>query len=85
MPRPGRFTPGKDPVPIVYEAGWVPDAVWTGAKNFAQTGIRSPERPASSESLHRLTYPGPVHYIWSQIYHICGPYDDKTTSLHGGV
>jgi hypothetical protein len=21
-PRPGRFTPGKDPVPIVQEAGW---------------------------------------------------------------
>jgi hypothetical protein len=23
-PRPGRFTPGKDPVPIVHEAGWTP-------------------------------------------------------------
>jgi hypothetical protein len=23
-PRPGRFTPGKDPVPIVQEAGWAP-------------------------------------------------------------
>jgi hypothetical protein len=28
-PRPGRFTPGKDPVPIVQEAGWVPGPVWT--------------------------------------------------------
>jgi len=23
-PPPGRFTPGKDPVPTVYEAGWAP-------------------------------------------------------------
>ena len=34
-PRPGRFTPGKDPVPIVYEAGWAPGLVWTGAENLA--------------------------------------------------
>jgi hypothetical protein len=30
-PRPGRFTPGKDPVPFVQEAGWVPGPVWTGS------------------------------------------------------
>jgi hypothetical protein len=28
-PRPGRFTPGKDLVPIVQEAGWSPWPVWT--------------------------------------------------------
>jgi hypothetical protein len=38
-PRPGRFTPGKDPVSIVQEAGWAPGPVWTGAKNLAPTGI----------------------------------------------
>jgi hypothetical protein len=31
-PRPGRFTPGKDPVPIVQEAGWAPGSVWTCAE-----------------------------------------------------
>jgi hypothetical protein len=31
-PRPGRFTPGKDPVPIVQEAGWAPGPVWTWRK-----------------------------------------------------
>ena len=31
-PRPGRFTPGKDPVPIVQEAVWAPGPVWTDAK-----------------------------------------------------
>jgi hypothetical protein len=55
--RPGRFTPGKDPVPIVQEAGWVPGPVWTCAKNLVPTGIRSPDRPARSQSLHRLSNP----------------------------
>ena len=31
-PRPDRFTPGKDPVPIVQEAGWDPGPVWTGVE-----------------------------------------------------
>ena len=55
-PRP-LFTPGKDPVPIVQEAGWVPEPVWTGAENLAPAGIRSPDRPARSQSLYRLSYP----------------------------
>ena len=59
-PRPGRFIPWKDPVPIVQEAGWVPEPVWTGAENLPPpTGIRSPDRPALSESLYRLSYRGP--------------------------
>jgi len=33
------FTPRKDPVPIVQEAGWAPGLVWTGAENLAPTGI----------------------------------------------
>ena len=45
-PRPGRLTPGKDPVSIVQEAEWVPGPVWTGAENLASTGIGSPDRPA---------------------------------------
>jgi hypothetical protein len=40
-PRPGRFTPGKEPIPIVQEAWWAPGLVWTCAKNLAPTGIRS--------------------------------------------
>jgi hypothetical protein len=57
-PRPF-FTPGKDPVPIVQEAGWAPGPVWTGAKNLAPAGIWSPDRPARSQSLYRLSYPAP--------------------------
>ena len=50
------FTPGKDPVPIVQEAGWAPGPVWTGAENLAPTRIRSPDLPACSKSLYRLSY-----------------------------
>jgi hypothetical protein len=51
------FTPGKDPLPIVQEAGWAPGQVWTGAENLAPIGFRSPDRPACSRSLYRLRYP----------------------------
>jgi len=36
--------------------GWSPGPVWTGAENLVPTGIRSPDRPARSESLCRLIY-----------------------------
>ena len=37
---PGRSLPsGKDPVPVVKEAGWATEPVWTGAGNLAPTGI----------------------------------------------
>jgi hypothetical protein len=55
-PRPF-FTPGKDPVPIVQEAGWAPGPVWTDAENLAPTGMRSPDRPSHSQPMYRLGYP----------------------------
>jgi hypothetical protein len=40
-----RFTPGKGPpVPIVQEAGWAPEPIWTqmlGEKSFASAGDRT--------------------------------------------
>jgi hypothetical protein len=56
MPRP-LFTPRKDPVPIVQEAGWGPGPVWKGAEYLGPTGIRSPDRPTRSLSLYRPCYP----------------------------
>jgi hypothetical protein len=53
---PVALSPERDPVPIVQEAGWAPGPVWTDAENLAPTGIRSPDRPARSESLYRLRY-----------------------------
>jgi hypothetical protein len=51
------FTSGKDPVPIVQEAGLAPGPVWTGTENLAPTGIRFQGRPVRSQSLYRLRYP----------------------------
>ena len=33
--------------------------VWSGAENLAAIETRSPDRPARSGSLYRLSYPGP--------------------------
>jgi len=49
-----RHTLGKYLVPIVKEAGWIPELFWTGAENVAPEGIRPPDRPPRSESLYRL-------------------------------
>ena len=38
---------------------WAPGPVWTGAESLVSTGIRSLDRPVSSESLYQLSYPGP--------------------------
>ena len=34
-----------------------------GAENLAPTGIRSPDSPASSESLYRLSYADQIYYV----------------------
>ena len=52
------FTPDKNPVPILQETGWASEPVWIGEENFVPTRIRSPDRPACSESLYRLRDPG---------------------------
>jgi hypothetical protein len=38
---PAELPMGKDPVPIVQEAGWAPGPIWRGAESLATTGIRS--------------------------------------------
>ena len=41
-----------DPVPIMYEAGWAPRPVWTGAENLAPPGFdpRTVQTPASRDT-----------------------------------
>jgi len=63
-PRP-HFTPGKDPVPILQEAGWTPGPVWKGGKSCPHRDS-IPERPARNQSLYRLSYP--VHLIKSILW-----------------
>ena len=54
-PRP-HFTPGKETVSILQEAGWAPGPVWTGGKSRPPRDS-IPDRPARSQSLYRLSYP----------------------------
>ena len=53
---PAFSTLGKNPVPIVQEAGWVSGPVWTGGKSRPHRDS-IPDRPARSQSLYRLSYP----------------------------
>ena len=82
-PRP-HFTPGKDTVPIVQEAGWAPGPVWTvGRSRPHRDSI--PNRPARSQSLYRLSYPA-RNQLFLVPYKtlITGPWDEsKLFSLSG--
>ena len=77
-PRP-QFTPGKDPVPIVQEAGWATETVWRSAENLALLGfdleLSSPSSAAIPTKLpgpdisffvinHSIAY---LHLLLSQI------------------
>ena len=64
-PRP-QFTPGKNPVPILQEAGWAPGPVWTGGKSRPHRDS-IPDRPARSQSPYRLSHPAQSKEI--SVYH----------------
>ena len=61
-PRP-HFTPGKDSVPILQEAGWAPGPVWTGGKARPHRDS-IPDRPARSQSLYRLSYTAQIRIVF---------------------
>ena len=52
------FTPGKDPVPILQEAGWAPGPVWTGGKSRPHRDS-IPDRPARSSVAIPTELPSP--------------------------
>ena len=62
-PRPGRFTPRKDPVPTVQEAGQAPGTIWSCVENLAPhwdsiPGPTSPQRVAIPTELSRPFHSG---------------------------
>jgi len=63
------FTPGKDPVPILQEAGWAQGLVWTGGKTRPHRHS-IPDRPACSSVAIPTELPGPqLHtHIHTWIY-----------------
>ena len=59
-PRPGRFTPWKETrYPLYRRLGGPRRRSGRVRKISPPTGIRSPDRPARSKLLYRLSYPGP--------------------------
>ena len=67
-PRP-KFTPGKDPVPILQEAGWAPGSVGR-AENLVPTGFRSRTvQPVVSRYTEWATRPT-LKSEWPTQYHV---------------
>ena len=55
----GALTPGKTRYPLYMRMNGSKGRSGGVQKNSPPTGIRSPDRPVHSESLYRLSYPGP--------------------------
>jgi hypothetical protein len=60
---PAAFTPGKDVVPIVQEAGWVPEPAWIGAENLAQPGFDPQTFQPVASRYTDYAIPAPTYYI----------------------
>jgi hypothetical protein len=74
-PRP-HFTPGKDPVPILQEAGWAAGPVWTGGKSRLHRDSIL-DRPARSQSLYRPSYPAHKFIICLYMFRaLCAHHQD---------
>jgi hypothetical protein len=78
-----QFTSGNDPITVVLEAGCATGQVWSYPENLASTLIRFPDRPACSESLCRLWYPGPRNGLYLE--EIRRNSVDTVTQLRVGV
>ena len=78
MPWP-HFTPGKDLVPILQEAGWAPGLVWMGGKSRPHRDWIL-DRPARSQSLYRLSYPAQSIQLPYQKYLQMWEQQDKTNN-----
>ena len=69
-PRSGCFTPGKETQYLLYRGWVVPGPTQMSAENCSPTEIRSPDRPARSESLYRLSYLGPQNKRQIKCVHV---------------
>jgi len=74
-PRP-HSTPGKDPVPILQEAGWAPESVWMGGKSRPQRDS-IPDRLIRSQSLYRLSYPAHTETIYRVSQEECASFRES--------
>jgi hypothetical protein len=80
--RPGRFTPGERAPGTHWIGGWlgpgagVDDVEKRKLLNLPGLELRPLGRPARSQSLYRLRYPGPYLYVYITVN------DSTTTLLH---
>ena len=90
-PRP-HFSPGKDPAPILQEAGWAPGPVWTDGKSRPPPRDSIPDRPARSSVAIPTELPGPPQYDyidkicnWLAIFYVfyqCRQFGIPTCTQH---
>ena len=79
--RPGRtLPPGKDPVPILQEAGWAPGPVWTGGKSRPHRDS-IPDRLARSSVAIATELPGPELLPSARIKNKCSHTSISSTRL----
>jgi hypothetical protein len=64
------ITPGKEPVPIVHEAGWASGPVWTGAEKLAPPGFDPRTFQPVAQLLYRLSYRAHLKFIKSAILYL---------------
>ena len=69
---PAALRPGKTRYPLYRRLGGPQGRSGQVRKISAPTGIRSPDRPASSESLYLLSYPGPRVQHLGGFHHFIG-------------
>jgi len=62
--------PGKDPVPIVQEAGWAPGPVWTGAENLASHRDSIPGPSSPYPVAIPTEPPGPLCTLYCVFYYL---------------
>jgi len=70
--RPGRtLPPGKDPVPILQEAGWAPGPVWMGGKSRPNSIRSRTVQPVVSRYTDRATGPTILPVYFAVLHALC--------------
>ena len=82
-PRP-HFTSGKDPVPILQEAGWAPTPVWMGGKSRPNRHS-IPDCLSRSQSLYRQSYPAHPQRLCSCLMDYFTPTTDSLRSVESSL
>jgi hypothetical protein len=65
---PAAFTPGKEPVPIVQEAGWAPELVWIGEEKLTPPGFDPRTFQPVASRYTDYAIPAPTLHLYIFIY-----------------